>query len=665
MTSETLSVGANVTWAELQAYTKDSLPDIYALTERFGSPQVRNVATVVGNIAYGSPVADSSCLLLVMGAELELASARGVRRALIADFHTGPNETTISPDEIITHLRIPLPARDEIVKLYKISKRKEMDVSTFRAAIRVALREKAIASAAIAYSGIAPTARRLGRTESFLIGKPFLERTFRDAGRVARDEIEPISDVRGSRNFRWRLAENVLLKFYHDAVADGPASGLGGKKPGFTVTGSNSTAAPTSWIGTPVPHESAPGHVTGRAVFLTTCRTSAMSCLSISSAARTRHARLPSVDVGRAAEDRWDGPGASLPPTSRAITGLARCCTTKSCWRARMRSHRTAGCRSGREPIVRRCAPRNRRSVISARAIAGRAVDRRGDRRRTFHWRAEAAGGVTPRRRWHIVRTYSLVASAPAARSTFTSRPRLRVAVPGEDGELTVISSNAEPIGGSGARRTLSWPSRKPGRLHLRRAWGVGSAARSRRLPSPRCMAALVAFKTGRPAHIVYPRELDMRVTGKRHPYLSRYKVGFTSDGRIEALELALYSDGGCSTDLSLAVMDRSLFHADNAYFVPNIAVTGTVCRTNLPSNTAMRGFGAPQAIAAIEHVIEEIAAHLDLDPLDVRQQNCYGGAGRDTTHYGQVVANNSLPAILDRLAAAGDYAGRRAGPLD
>ena len=90
-----------------------------------------------------------------------------------------------------------------------------------------------------------------------------------------------------------------------------------------------------------------------------------------------------------------------------------------------------------------------------------------------------------------------------------------------------------------------------------------------------------------------------MRVTGKRHPYLSRYRVGFDADGRIEALSLELYSDGGCAADLSLAVMERSMLHADNAYFIPNIAVSGTVCRTNLPSNTAMRGFGGPQGIAA------------------------------------------------------------------
>ena len=124
---------------------------------------------------------------------------------------------------------------------------------------------------------------------------------------------------------------------------------------------------------------------------------------------------------------------------------------------------------------------------------------------------------------------------------------------------------------------------------------------------------------------------------------------------------LELYSDGGSACDLSLAVMDRSILHADNAYYISHVSVCGTVCRTNLPPNTAMRGFGAPQGIAAIENVIEDIAAFLGLDPLQVRRRNCYGGEGRDVTPYGQVVARNTLPRLLEELVVSSDYVSRRA----
>ncbi len=209
-----LSIGAGVTWTRLEAFSREDLPEIHAMTRRFGSPQIRNVATVAGNIAHGSPVADSLCLLLVLGAELELMSVRGTRHVGIGDFHIGPRRTILAADELITRLLIPLPAREDIIRLYKISKRKEMDVSTFRAAVRIGRDGDSITSAAIAYSGVGPTARRLPRTEAFLVGRPFSEATFREAGRHARAEVEPISDVRGSRDYRLRVAENLLLKFY-------------------------------------------------------------------------------------------------------------------------------------------------------------------------------------------------------------------------------------------------------------------------------------------------------------------------------------------------------------------------------------------------------------------------------------------------------------------
>ena len=212
---ELLSVGASVSWTDLQEFVRDTLPLLHALTERFGSPQIRNAGTLVGNIAYGSPVADSLCFLLVMQAELEVAGPRGKRRVQVDGFHQGRGQTTLAPDELITKVLIPLPAANEHVKLYKISKRKEIDTSTFRAAIRIEERGGLIQAAAIAFSGVGPNAVRLPRTESFLAGQMFCESTFRQAGELARSEIEPISDVRGSSEYRLRLAGNILLKFFH------------------------------------------------------------------------------------------------------------------------------------------------------------------------------------------------------------------------------------------------------------------------------------------------------------------------------------------------------------------------------------------------------------------------------------------------------------------
>jgi xanthine dehydrogenase large subunit len=173
-------------------------------------------------------------------------------------------------------------------------------------------------------------------------------------------------------------------------------------------------------------------------------------------------------------------------------------------------------------------------------------------------------------------------------------------------------------------------------------------------------MAALVAHKTGRPARVIYNKDDDMRVTGKRHAYRSEWEVGFDDDGRIQALRVAFYSNGGASTDLSLAVMERSLLHADNCYFLPHVELTGRVCFTNLPSNTAFRGFGGPQAMAVIENILETIGQHLGIDAFDVRMRNLYGVGERNITPYGQLFDKNHLPEIYATLAAQSQYRKRR-----
>src|SRR5262249_13320514 len=138
------------------------------------------------------------------------------------------------------------------------------------------------------------------------------------------------------------------------------------------------------------------------------------------------------------------------------------------------------------------------------------------------------------------------------------------------------------------------------------RRMGGGFGGKETQAAHPALLAALVAFKTHRPARLVLSCDQDMEVTGKRHPYQAHYRVGFSADGRLTGLKVDFYSNGGFSADLSLAVMERTLLHADNAYYLPNVELSGTVCRTNLPSNTAFRGFGGPQAVAVIENILEE-----------------------------------------------------------
>jgi xanthine dehydrogenase large subunit len=176
-------------------------------------------------------------------------------------------------------------------------------------------------------------------------------------------------------------------------------------------------------------------------------------------------------------------------------------------------------------------------------------------------------------------------------------------------------------------------------------------------------VAALGAWKTGRPVRVRLTRELDIAITGKRHPYLLRYAAGFSADGRLQGLRGELYSDGGWSLDLSEPVMWRSLFHVDNAYKLPAVDVTGRVCLTHKTSQTAFRGFGGPQGMLLIEEVLAQAAQRLGLPAHVVRERNFYREG--DATHYGEVVSEASrIEEIWSHLKASSEFDRRQADAI-
>ena len=176
-------------------------------------------------------------------------------------------------------------------------------------------------------------------------------------------------------------------------------------------------------------------------------------------------------------------------------------------------------------------------------------------------------------------------------------------------------------------------------------------------------VAALAAWRTGRPARVKLQRSPDMQMTGKRHPFLAHFRAGVDDNGVLQALEVELYADGGWSVDLSPPVLMRAMVHVDNAYFIPHVRITGRICRTHLASNTAFRGFGGPQGMLVGEEVMDRIARALGLPPHVVRERNFYradGGDGRNTTPYGQPVVDNHLPALWKQHLQQTGFLARR-----
>jgi xanthine dehydrogenase small subunit len=228
---EMLSVGGTATLAALETAIRvhagsafspavDHLAELANILGIFGSPQIRNAGTLAGNIANGSPIADTLPFLFVMEARLELTGRSGTRVVPINAFYRGYKQLDLEPDEIITRILVPLPpsGSDETLGLYKVSRRKDLDISSFTAAIRLQTAGRTITAASVALGGVGPVVLRMPSVEALLQGNPITEDLFERAGQLARREINPISDVRGSRDFRLQLAENIFCKFYYERL---------------------------------------------------------------------------------------------------------------------------------------------------------------------------------------------------------------------------------------------------------------------------------------------------------------------------------------------------------------------------------------------------------------------------------------------------------------
>lgn len=237
---------------------------------------------------------------------------------------------------------------------------------------------------------------------------------------------------------------------------------------------------------------------------------------------------------------------------------------------------------------------------------------------------------------------------------------QVALAVPAEDGGMLVYSSTQHP---SEVQKLVAEVLDVPANritVDMRRMGGGFGGKETQGAPWA-CMAALLASKTGRAVKLRLPRCDDMPMTGKRHPFYNSYEIGFDLQGRLQGAKIVVTGNCGHSPDLSDAIVDRAMFHADNAYFIPHVSVDGHRCMTNTVSHTAFRGFGGPQGMMIIERAMDDIARAVGRDPLDVRKLNLYGGPGRDLTPYHQQVEHNLLPELIDKLEQSSDYRRRRA----
>ncbi len=631
-------IGAAVTLTNLQDALGGVFPAMAKMLWLFGSRPIRNRATLGGNLATASPIGDSAPVLLALRATLLLARASGSRRVAIDDFFTGYRQTVLQPDEIIQQIEIPCPAPPagkRYEQFYKVSRRLEMDISTVSGAFVVETDASGIITRArLAYGGVAAMPCRARAAEAYLTGRPWSEETLNGAAAAAAGEFSPLDDVRGSAFYRRGLTAGMLQQFYHDPPWQADPAPLTPMAPFCPV---------------PEPHESAHLHVSGEAKYTSDFPpapgeltvwlvTSPHAHARILKRDATRARQFPGIEAVLLAEDI---------PVLNDVGAVRQDEILLADREVFFHGHPVAlvvglteaACRAAAAAVVVEYEPLPAVLTI-AEAVARQsfhtepAVIRRGE--------VTAALNAAPcrfRGSFH-----------PGGQEHFYLETHAVRAVPGEDGNLHLTASTQHPSEIQAVVSHLLHIPRHKITVECPRLGG-GFGGKETQGNTPAALAALAAVTTGRPVRVRFHRDLDMQLTGHRHPFTAHFEVGYDAGGRLLALRSGLISDGGWALDLSTAITDRALLHHDNAYHIPHVEFSGRVAKTNLSSNTAFRGFGGPQGMLIMEEIIHRVALNCGLPPEVVRERNLYHGTGdSNTTPYGQDIGDHRLPQIWQEL---------------
>jgi len=237
----------------------------------------------------------------------------------------------------------------------------------------------------------------------------------------------------------------------------------------------------------------------------------------------------------------------------------------------------------------------------------------------------------------------------------FYLETHVALTIPGENDEYQVWSSTQHPTEVQhGVGNVLNIPSAKIDSKVRRLGGGFGGKESQATIFA--AMSALGAFITQKPVKIRLNRHTDMTATGKRHNFKVFFTVGFTTTGKLLALDIKLLSNGGNVLDLSGPVITRALTHLDNCYFIKSLKAVGYVCKTNTVSNTAFRGFGGPQGMLTIENIIYSVSQFLNKPIDEIRKVNYYSSQNGLKTPYGQIVKNPRIEKILNEIKKLSDY---------
>mmetsp|Transcript_34636 Transcript_34636/g.58034 ORF Transcript_34636/g.58034 Transcript_34636/m.58034 type:complete len:1370 (-) Transcript_34636:596-4705(-) len=683
-TPEGLVIGGSVTiqriWdtikqikSERPEYETECLRALESNIKWFAGTQIRSVASIAGNIVTASPISDLNPVHMAAGTTFKLLSTSGDSRQVPArDFFLSYRKTELKPNEILLSISVPYSRKYEYMEAYKQARRRDDDIAIVNAAYRVALTkgdegEWIVTDMSLAYGGMAPLSICAKKSEALLIGKPWNERTLQDVMKTLEEDLPLSPNAPGGMiEYRRTLTTSFFFKFFwlvmsklEQPLPSAYASLVAPfhRPVSHGLQHFDLIRANNGQVGRPVRHMAGELHVTGEAIYVDDMP-NPKGCLYAAFVISTRgHAKIVSIDASMALTSEGvegffsakDVPGTNKISTasrtdeevfvSDEVTAAGLIVGVVV---ADTESHAQAGAR------LVRVKYEDLPTVLTIQEAI--AAD-------SFHFKnrkIECGEVDTAMSNSDVVVQGEIYMGG---QEHFYLETHTMMCVPGENNEFTVYASSQNPtktqfvIGevlGVEDNRVVCKVKRLGGGFGGKETRGIPMAA----------ACAVAAKKLNRPVRIMLDRDVDMAMKGSRHPFYGQYKAGFSRDGLVQALDLTLYNNGGHSLDLSLSIMDRALQSSDNGYYIPNVRVVGHVCKTNLPSNTAFRGFGGPQGLFIAETWMDHAARELGMPPAELREKNLYREG--EITHYGMELDGCHLRDMWSQVIESSDFYSRR-----
>lgn len=667
--------------AELPAQKTEVFKGVLEQLRWFAGKQIKSVASIGGNIINASPISDLNPVFMASGAKMTLVS-KGTRRTVRMDhtFFPGYRKTLLTPEEILFSIEIPYSREGEFFSAFKQASRREDDIAKVTCGMRVLFKPGTteVMEMSLCYGGMANRTISALTTTQKQLSKSWNEELLQHVCKDLAEELHLEHDAPGGMvDFRRTLTLSFFFKFYLTVLQK-----LGKVNPEDKCGTLDSTAASATllfhkeppanvqlfqevppgqseedMVGRPLTHLAANLQASGEAVYCDDIPRYENE-LSLRLVTSTRaHAKILSIDTSEAQKvpgfvcflSADDIPGSNITGIFNDETVFAKDEVTCighiiGAVVTDTREHAQRAAQAVKITYEDLPAIITIEDAIKNNSFYGSEKKiEKGDLKTGF---AEADNVVSGE--FYI-----------GGQDHFYLETQCTIAVPkGESGEMELFVSTQNTM------KTQSFVAKMLGvpdnRIVVRvKRIGGGFGGKETRSTVLSTAVALAAYKTDRPVRCMLDRDEDMLISGGRHPFLARYKVGFMKNGKVVALEVNHFSNSGNTMDLSDSIMDRALFHMDNTYLIPNIRGTGRLCKTNLSSNTAFRGFGGPQGMLIAEYWMSEVAVTCGLPPEEVRRKNMYQEG--DLTHFNQQLEAFTLPRCWDECIASAQYHARRA----